>query len=77
VVAAAPPDIEVPDVTTSPVPEDDARAALTDAGFKVTVHDQDVTDPTQDGIVQSTNPPAGKKVPNGSTVTITVGKLGP
>jgi len=75
VVAAAPPDIEVPDVTTSPVPEDDARAALTDAGFKVTVHDQDVTDPTQDGIVLTQDPGAGEKVPQGSRVVLRVGRL--
>ena len=75
VVAAAPPNIEVPDVTTSPVPEADARAALTDAGFRVTVRDEAVTDPTQDGIVLSQDPIAGDKVPQGSRVVLRVGRL--
>ena len=46
-------------------------------GFTVQTQDVPVADPTQDGIVQSTNPPAGQTVPQGSTVTMAVGRLGP
>jgi serine/threonine-protein kinase len=75
VISDGPPPVAVPDVTGQT--DTDATNALQDQGFNVQTQTVPVTDPTQDGIVQSTNPPAGKKVPNGSTVTITVGKLGP
>jgi serine/threonine-protein kinase len=75
VISDGPPPVTVPDVTGQT--DTDATNALQDQGFNVQTQTVPVTDPTQDGIVQSTNPPAGKKVPNGSTVTITVGKLGP
>jgi beta-lactam-binding protein with PASTA domain/predicted Ser/Thr protein kinase len=75
VVATAPPDVEVPDVTTSPVPEDDARAALEEVGFDVEVRDEVVTDPALDGVVVAQNPAPGSQRPPGSTVVIRVGRL--
>ena len=58
-------------------PENDARTQLEDLGFTVNAQDVPVADPAQDGIVQSTNPPAGQKVNQGSTVTMAVGRLSP
>ena len=57
--------------------EDDARTALEDLGFTVEVADVPTLDPSQDGVVQSTDPPQGKTVNQGSTVTMSVGRLGP
>jgi serine/threonine-protein kinase len=75
VVATAPPDVEVPDVTTSPVPEADAIAALEEVGFEVAVRERPVTDPAQDGIVIAQGRAPGELRPPGSRVTITVGRL--
>jgi serine/threonine-protein kinase len=57
--------------------EESARATLERSGFSVDVQDQDVTDPTQDGIVLSQDPPGGTKAKPGTTVTIVVGRLVP
>ena len=57
--------------------EDAAAAWLERSGFSVDVQDQDVTDPTQDGIVLSQDPPGGSKAKPGTTVTIVVGRLVP
>jgi len=57
--------------------ETDATNTLQDRGFKVAPQDVLVTDPTQDGVVQSTDPASGDKAPKGSTVTIMVGRLPP
>jgi eukaryotic-like serine/threonine-protein kinase len=73
VVAAAPPEVEVPDVLE--LPEDDARSDLEDAGFQVRVSDQTVDDPAEDGVVQDQAPGPGEERPEGSTVRITVGRL--
>jgi penicillin-binding protein 1A len=54
-----------------------AEADLRAAGFNVRVVYQQVSDPSLDGIVLSQNPRPGTKIPQGSTVTITVGQLGP
>ena len=53
-----------------------ARPSRT-SGSPSTTADVLVTDPAQDGVVQETDPPAGSEVPQGSTVTILVGRLGP
>jgi beta-lactam-binding protein with PASTA domain len=63
----------VPDVTSQD--EASARDALGSAGFKVTVQQQSVTDPGLDGLVLDQNPQGGTQAPQGSKVTITVGKI--
>ena len=75
VISTGPPPVPVPDVTGQT--DTDATNALQDKGFNVRSQDVPVTDPTQDGIVQSTDPPAGQEAADGSTVTITVGRLSP
>jgi beta-lactam-binding protein with PASTA domain len=74
VVAAAPPEVAVPDVVG--MTEDEARTALEDAGFAARVRDQTVTDPAQDGVVQDQAPDPGEQRPEGSTIRIAVGRLG-
>jgi serine/threonine-protein kinase len=71
-VSTGPQLVAVPSVT-----QDDRGTAtqlLQQAGFHVTVVQQDVTDPTQDGLVLAQDPTGGK-LTQGSTVTITVGHL--
>lgn len=63
----------VPDVTG--MDEATARSTLEGAGFRVQVSEENVTDPTQDGIVISQDPEAGSGVKSGDRVTITVGRL--
>jgi beta-lactam-binding protein with PASTA domain/tRNA A-37 threonylcarbamoyl transferase component Bud32 len=63
----------VPDVTS--LSQSDAQAQLDASGFKVKIVSQPVTDPTQDGIVQTQNPTGGTQAPPGSVVTIAVGKF--
>jgi beta-lactam-binding protein with PASTA domain len=53
--------------------EDNARAQL--EGFDVQTRDQDVSDPNQDGLVLSQNPPAGTQVDEGGTVTLVIGRF--
>jgi penicillin-binding protein 1A len=50
-----------------------AISKLEAAGFNVSIVNQDVGDPNQDGIVLDQSPSAGAKKATGSTVTITVG----
>jgi beta-lactam-binding protein with PASTA domain/tRNA A-37 threonylcarbamoyl transferase component Bud32 len=64
----------VPDVTS--LSQSDAQAQLTASGFKVKIVSQAVSDPSQDGIVQTQDPGGGQQAPPGSTVTIAVGKFG-
>ncbi len=68
-----------PQLATVPsVTQDDqvtATQLLQQAGFAVSVVPQDVTDPTQDKLVLAQDPPSGKKLQQGTTVTITVGHL--
>ncbi len=52
----------------------DAVQILTQQGFDVSVINQDVTDPTQAGLVLAQTPPGGT-LPQGSSVTLTVGSL--
>jgi serine/threonine-protein kinase len=55
--------------------ETSAKAELLAAGFQVNVVDQGVIDPGKDGIVLSQNPSGNSQAPQGSTVTITVGRF--
>ncbi len=75
VVSSGPPTTQIP--TVAGQTEDDARTNLEDLGFTVESADVPTLDPAQDGVVQSTDPPAGKTVNQGSTVTMQVGRLGP
>jgi eukaryotic-like serine/threonine-protein kinase len=67
--------------TTSTVPtvtslsQSDAQATLRASGFRVRIVPQDVTDPNQEGIVQTQDPAGGTQAPPGSTVTIAVGRF--
>jgi beta-lactam-binding protein with PASTA domain len=67
--------------TTSTVPtvtslsQSDAQAQLKASGFRVHIVSQPVTDPNQDGIVQTQDPPGGAQAPPGTVVTIAVGKF--
>jgi serine/threonine-protein kinase len=63
----------VPDVTNQDEPT--AKALLVSSGFKVRVRRQEVTDPSEQGIVLAQDPMGGTNAPAGSTVTITVGKV--
>jgi beta-lactam-binding protein with PASTA domain len=65
--------VEVPGV--SGLSEADAVAALSGAGFVVSVTYADVSDASQDGIVISSEP-GGSRSP-GTTITITVGVYTP
>ena len=64
----------VPDVTT--LSQNDAQAQLKASGFGVHIVTQPVTDPSQDGIVQTQDPPGGTQAAPGKVVTIAVGKFG-
>jgi beta-lactam-binding protein with PASTA domain len=72
-VAAPAPQVAVPDVTG--LSESAAQQQLTGDGFVVSVVDQTVSDPSQDGVVVDVNPGTGTSVSRGATVTITVGRL--
>jgi beta-lactam-binding protein with PASTA domain len=72
-VSKGPSTSTVPDVTS--LSQSDAQAQLKASGFNVHIVSQPVTDPTQDGIVQTQDPPGGSKATPGSTVTIAVGKF--
>jgi beta-lactam-binding protein with PASTA domain len=52
-----------------------AQDDLKNAGFKVRVENVQVTDPTQDNVVQDQNPDGGSQAESGSTVTIFVGQF--
>ncbi len=72
-VSKGPKESTVPDVTSQD--EASARSTLESAGFKVMVQHQDVTDPGLDGIVLSQNPTPDSSAPQGSKVTIVVGRF--
>jgi eukaryotic-like serine/threonine-protein kinase len=72
-VSKGPTTSTVPDVTS--ISQNDAVAQLKASGFRVNIVSQPVTDPNQDGIVQTQDPAGGSKAPPGSTVTIAVGKF--
>jgi beta-lactam-binding protein with PASTA domain/predicted Ser/Thr protein kinase len=75
VVAKQPQDAAVPNVTGKD--QTAAGAALLDAGFKIDVQTQPVTDPAQVGIVLRQRPSAGRRVKRGSTVILHVGAAQP
>jgi beta-lactam-binding protein with PASTA domain/tRNA A-37 threonylcarbamoyl transferase component Bud32 len=68
-----------PELTTVPdvIGEDvaTARAMIRDAGLRPSTVFEDVTDPSQDGIVLDQDPSGGTEVEPGSTVTILVGRF--
>jgi serine/threonine-protein kinase len=72
-VSKGPQTTSVPDVTT--LFQADAVQQLRASGFRVAIQSQDVSDPTQDGIVQIQAPAGGSQAKPGSTVTITVGRF--
>jgi eukaryotic-like serine/threonine-protein kinase len=72
-VSKGPPMSSVPDVTAQD--EDSATSTLEQSGFVVQVQRQDVQDPGLEGIVLSQSPTGGSSAKEGSTVTITVGRL--
>ncbi len=74
-VSKGPKQSTVPDVTGED--ETSAKDELKTAGFKVQVQHQDVTDPSQNGIVISQTPDGGTQADHGSTVTIVVGHFTP
>ncbi|HXG76286.1 MAG TPA: PASTA domain-containing protein [Gaiellaceae bacterium] len=72
-VSSGPAEATVPNVTGRD--EASARAELEGAGFVVRLTEQPVTDPAQDGVVLSQDPPGGASAREGSTVTLVVGRL--
>jgi len=75
VVAKEPAEVEVPGVIDAT--EADAVAALEDAGFEVNVEDALAETPAEDGIVLDQDPAPGSAAPNGSEVTLSVGRFEP
>jgi eukaryotic-like serine/threonine-protein kinase len=73
VVAAEPPEVEVPDVLN--LTEADATAELEDAGFEVRVRDRPVTIADEDGVVLDQAPDPGEQRPEGTTIRIAVGRF--
>ncbi len=74
-VSNGPPQVSIP-----PVVGETAQQAVSDlegAGFVVTQQFVSVTDPSQDGIVQSQTPDGGTQAAKGSTVTIEIGQTSP
>ena len=69
------PKVSVPDVRG--LSKNDAKRQLESAGFKVSVTEKAVTDPTQEGNVIDQSPAPGSDEAKGSSVTITVGKAPP
>jgi membrane peptidoglycan carboxypeptidase len=56
--------------------QDQAEAALKQAGFRVQRQNEDTLDPTKVGVVISQNPAGGGSAKPGDQITISVGKLG-
>ena len=72
VIASAPTTASVPGVVGDTFAA--ASSALSGAMFQVSKQTQDVTKPSQDGIVISQRPGAGATAAKGSTVTVVVGR---
>src|SRR5262245_29459965 len=72
-VSKGPTTVSVPDVTT--LAQAEAVQQLRASGFRVAIQSQDVSDPVQDGIVQSQTPAGTSQAKPGSTVTIIVGRF--
>jgi serine/threonine-protein kinase len=64
---------EVPDVTG--LSQVDAETQIADAGFKPTVRQRPTDQPGEDGTVLAQSPGGGATRKEGSTVTLTIGKL--
>jgi eukaryotic-like serine/threonine-protein kinase len=71
-VSNGPPKVDVPTVVGETAQQ--AVSDLESQGFKVSQQYVTVTDPTQDGIVQSQSPDGGSQATKGTTVTITIGQ---
>jgi serine/threonine-protein kinase len=63
----------IPDVVGED--EQTATSELRQAGFAVQVFDEPTTDASQDGFVVDEQPAGGTEAPQGSLVTISVGRL--
>ncbi len=74
VVSSGQEEVRVPSVVG--LTQSEATAVLQDAGFTVAVDEATVLNPTSSGRVISQTPTAGSRVAKGSTVRITVGRLG-
>jgi beta-lactam-binding protein with PASTA domain len=72
-VSKGPATTQVPDVTG--MSQSAAESLLTGAGLTPTVVTDPVTDPAQDGIVQSTDPAPGSDAQSGDVVIIHVGQF--
>ena len=72
VVSKGPVSVSVPSVVN--MTRSNAEAQLTNAGLIANTQETAVTDPAQDGIVVSQDPASGSSRPQGSTVTIVVGR---
>ncbi|HET6945106.1 MAG TPA: PASTA domain-containing protein, partial [Gaiellaceae bacterium] len=62
----------IPDVTSYDL--NLAQQTLQDSGFRSHVTYQDVTDPSQDGVVLAQNPGGGTQAKPKATVELTVGR---
>ncbi len=71
VVSSGPQSVDVPGVVGKP--DDEARATLEDAGFKVDLVDKETTD-KDPGTVLFQDPSGGGQAPKGSKVTLTVAR---
>ncbi len=74
-VSNGPPQVSIPSVVGETAQQ--AVADLQSAGFQVNQQFASVSDPSEDGIVQSQNPDGGSTATKGSTVTIEVGQHSP
>jgi eukaryotic-like serine/threonine-protein kinase len=72
VVSKGPVSVSVPSVVNTT--RSNAEAQITNAGLVANTQESAVTDPAQDGIVVSQDPASGSSRPQGSTVTIVVGR---
>jgi eukaryotic-like serine/threonine-protein kinase len=72
-VSTGPSSASVPNVVGEQ--KEAAQDDLKNAGFKVKVENVQVSDPTQDNVVQDQNPDGGSQAEKGSTVTIFVGQF--
>jgi eukaryotic-like serine/threonine-protein kinase len=72
-ISTGPELVEVPDVVDEDVAT--ARALIRDAGLRPATVFEDVTDPSQDGIVLDQDPGGGSEASPGSVVTILVGRF--
>jgi serine/threonine-protein kinase len=74
VISSGKEQVRVPNVVG--LTQSEATAELQNAGFQVTTQDVTTLDATRVGRVISQSPPGGTRAGKGSTVTITVGRLG-